>query len=262
MFSRAVVVRVALGAAAALGLGLLITSTIGSSSPTRTGSSSSTRSGSTEPTWTEPRPDVLVVGESLLHQVAPMETDLLRGAGHRPVVEARDSEDLASAFVQGEVHRAAAQGVPIVVLETAANDAYLGAGTAPPDQWAPALSRYRRTLAATLATLSHQCTVLVDTRVTGTSKWYELGRIGPDIDRALADAARNHPGAVEVVRWSDESASHGSDWFWADGLHFGDPAHSASSWHQAGASAFASAIAGGVARCSADLRARAVTANQ
>jgi hypothetical protein len=183
-----------------------------------------------------------------------MEDQLLREAGHRPLVEARDSEDLASDFVQGEVHRAVAAGAPIVVLETAANDAYLGAGTAPPDQWAPALSRYRRTLAATLASLSQQCTVLVDTKVAGTSEWYELGRIGPDIDRAIDDAARTHPGRVEVVRWSEQSASHGSDWFWADGLHFGDPAHSAASWHEAGASAFAHAIAEGVARCSADLR--------
>ena len=166
----------------------------------------------------------------------------------------RDSVALDSPFVQAQVQRAVAEGTPIVVLETAANDAVQGAGTAPPSEWGPALARYRRTLAATLAALSRQCTVLVDTRVTGTSKWYAIDRIGPGIDRAIDDAARRHPHSVEAVHWSAESAPHGADWFWADGLHFGDPAHRNADWHAAGADAFARAIADGVERCAADRR--------
>ncbi len=206
---------------------------------------------------TGPRPDVVIVGESLVQQVAPIETRLLRKAGYVPAVAAHNSEDLSSPFVQSQVRQAVDQGTPIVVLATAANDAYHGAGTAPRAAWAPALARYRRTLATTLAALSHQCTVLIDTRVADTSKWYELGRIGPAIDAALEASARGGPAPVEVVHWSALSASHGSDWFWTDGLHFGDPDHGNTGWHPAGATAFADAIASGIEACSSDLRARA-----
>jgi hypothetical protein len=244
VYSRSLIVHVALGAAAALGLSVLATSGIGTSGAGVTGDG-----------WPSgPRPDVVVVGESLVEQVAPVEQQVLHDDGYRAAIVSRNSEALDSAFVQAQIHRATAQGTPIVVLETAANDAFQGAGTAPPDQWAPAMARYRRTLASTLSTLSHQCTVLVDTRVTGTSKWYALDRIGPGIDRAIDDAAHRHPGSVEAVRWSAESASHGDDWFWADGLHFGDPAHANADWHPLGAAAFARAIAEGVERCAADLR--------
>jgi len=236
VFSRALTVRIALGAAAALGLSIVATSAIESS-----------RSEHAAPHG--PRPDVLVVGESLTRQVAGLESQLLRADGYRAVIAARDSEDLGSPFVQAQVSQAAAEGVPVVVLETASNDAYHGAGTAPPDEWAPALDRYRRTLDATLQRLTHQCTVLVDTRVDQTSSWYGMSRIGPGIDTALADAAKAHPRSVVLVRWSALSAGHGSDWFWSDGLHFGDPSHGNADWHAAGANAFAQAIASGVQSC-------------
>jgi hypothetical protein len=233
-------VRASLGAAAALGLSVLVTAGLGTSGHAR--------SNGTAPSTTGPRPDVVIVGESLVHQVAPLEDRLLREAGYQPDIEARDSVDLASPFVQGQVRRAVEQRTPIVVLETASNDAFLGAGTAPRSAWGPALVRYRRTLASTLAALSGQCTVLVDTRVSPTAKWYELDRIGPGIDSAIDASAR--PGSVEVVRWSSESAGHTSDWFWTDGLHFGDPAHANADWHPAGANAFVEAIAAGIRACS------------
>jgi hypothetical protein len=241
------VVRAALVAAAALGFGVISTSGMGA-----TGVGPSVRPA----TVGGPRPDVVVVGESLVQQVAPLTTGVLRDAGYRPVIAARDSQGLDSPFVQQKIGRAVSDGARIVVLETASNDAYHGAGTAPPTAWAPALARYRQTLDATLARLSHQCTVLVDTRVQATSKWYGLTRIGPGIDQALADAARTHRDSVELVPWSSLSAGHGSDWFWSDGLHFGDPDHGNADWHAAGANAFADAIASGVESCSADLGAR------
>ena len=206
-----------------------------------------------------PRPDVVIVGESLVEQVAPIETRLLRQAGYVPAVAARDGEDLGSPFVQSQVRQAVDQGIPIVVLATAANDAYHGAGTAPRAAWAPALARYRRTLASTLAALSQQCTVLIDTRVAATSTWYRLDRIGPAINAAVDASARRRPAPVEVVRWSAMSAGHGSDWFWSDGLHFGDPDRGNAGWHPAGATAFANAIASGIEACSSDLRARPAT---
>ncbi len=251
VYSRGLIVHVALGAAAALGLSVLATSGIGTKATS--GQGDGWPSGS--------RPDVVVVGESLVQQIAPIEGQLLHEAGYRAAIVARDSEALSSPFVQTQVQRVVAAGTPIVVLETAANDAVQGAGTAPPSEWAPALARYRRTLAATLATLRHQCTVLVDTRVAGTSKWYALDRIGPGVNDAIDEAARQHPGSVEAVRWSEESAPHGDDWFWKDGLHFGDPAHSNADWHDAGATAFAQAIAGGVERCAADLRTGGAASN-
>ncbi len=248
MYSRGLIVRVAVGAAAAIGLSVLATSGIGS-----------TTTDVSQPAVARgPRPDVVVVGDSLVHQVAPIENQLLRQAGYVAEIDGRDSEYLESAFVQRRIGEAVAQGTSVVVLETASNDAFHGAGTAPPSAWDSALRRYEQTLAATLATLSHQCTVLVDTRVSQTAMWYQLGRIGPGIDRAIDDSARLHPGTVEVVRWSQKSAPHGSDWFWTDGLHFGDPSHANAGWHAAGATAFADAIASGVDRCSADLHARAV----
>ena len=238
--------RVALGAAAALGLSVAVIAIVGARSRT-----------STAPVAPKgPRPDVLVVGESLVHQVAPLERQALRAAGYRSSIVARDSEDLGSSFVQQQVAQAAAERVPIVVLETASNDAYHGAGTAPRDAWAPALARYERTLGATLARLPHQCTVLVDTRVDDTSTWYGLGRIGPGIDQAIDRAARHQPHPVVVVHWSSLSAGHGSDWFWTDGLHFGDPEHGNADWHAAGANAFVDAITSGVESCSAELGAR------
>ena len=242
--SRGFAAHVALGAAAALGLSILATSGIGT--PVAGPPARSAPTG--------PPPDVVVVGESLVHQVAPLETALLREAGYRPAVVARDSEDLSSTFVQQQVREAVDEGTPIVVLETASNDAYHGAGTAPRDAWEPALVRYRQTLDATLGHLSHQCTVLVDTRVDATSDWYGLRRIGPGIDDALAQEARAHRGSVVLVRWSSLSAGHGSDWFWTDGLHFGDPDHGNRDWHAAGATAFADAIASGVESCAALLR--------
>ncbi|HVN51486.1 MAG TPA: SGNH/GDSL hydrolase family protein [Acidimicrobiales bacterium] len=242
MLSRGFAAHVLLGALAALGLSVVATSGI-----------DSTRTASPSPT-SGPRLDVMVVGESLTRQVAGLEAERLRQDGRRAAIVARDSEDLASPFVQAQVDQAVAEGVPIVVLETASNDAYHGAGTAPPAAWAGALDRYRETLDATLKRLAHQCTVLVDTRVDDTSPWYALGRIGPGVDDALAQAARTHPGSVELVRWSALSAGHGSDWFWSDGLHFGDPDHADRDWHAAGATAFAGAIASGVQRCAADRR--------
>jgi hypothetical protein len=243
VYSRGLIARVALGAAAALGLSVLATSGIGSKGAAATGDGSPTNRA---------RPDVVVIGESLVAQVAPLEQQLLQHHGYRAAVVSRDSKALDSRFVQAQIRRAVAEGTPIVVLETAANDAVEGAGTAPPSEWAPALARYQRTLAATLAALSHQCTVLVDTRVTGTSKWYAIDRIGPGINRAIADAARRHPRSVEAVQWSAKSAGHGVDWFWTDGLHFGDPAHSNADWHDAGATAFTGAIASGVDHCATD----------
>ncbi len=235
-----------LGVAAALGATVAVTSGLGTAGG----------SGSRGAQPPGPRPDVVIVGESLVQQVAPIETRLLRQAGYVPAVAARNSEDLGSPFVQSQIRQAVDQATPIVVLATAANDAYHGAGTAPPAAWAPALARYRRTLASTLAALSQQCTVLVDTRVADTSKWYRLDRIGPAIDAALGASARGGPEPVEVVKWSALSAGHGSDWFWSDGLHFGDPDRPNTGWHPAGATAFANAIASGIEACSSDLRAR------
>ena len=235
-----------LGVAAALGSAVVVTSGVGTAGG----------AGSRGAHVRGPRPDVVIVGESLVQQVAPIETGLLRQAGYVPAVAAHDGEDLGSPFVQSQIRQAVHQGTPIVVLATAANDAYHGAGTAPPAAWAPALARYRRTLASTLAALSQQCTVLVDTRVAATSKWYRLDRIGPAINTAVEASARRGPASVEVVRWSAMSAGHGSDWFWSDGLHFGDPDRPNTGWHQAGATAFANAIASGIEACSSDLRAR------
>jgi hypothetical protein len=242
-------VALAIGVAAALGSMVVVTSGLG------------TAGGASSPGAhpSGPRPDVVIVGESIVEQVAPLETRLLRHAGYVPAVAARNGEDLGSAFVQSQVHRAVEQDTPIVVLATAANDAYQGAGTAPRSAWAPALARYRRTLASTLAALSHQCTVLIDTRVADTSRWYRLDRIGPAIDSTIGASARGGTAPVEVVRWSAMSAGHGSDWFWADGLHFGDPDHGNAGWHPAGATAFADAIASGIEACSADLRERPPT---
>jgi hypothetical protein len=249
MLPGGLIKRVLQGAVATLGLSLLATTAIGSTA------SGVSRNAVAHP----PRPDVVVVGDSLVHQIAPIESQLLDRSGHVADIEARDSQDLGSAFVQRRIGQAAAEGTRIVVLETASNDAYHGAGTAPPAAWTPELRRYQQTLAATLETLSHQCTVLVDTRVDHTSPWYGLGRIGEGIDQAIDDAALRHPGTVEVVHWARESASHESDWFWRDGLHFGDPAQAGVGWHEAGAKAFADAIASGVRRCSADLQAAPVT---
>jgi hypothetical protein len=197
---------------------------------------------------TAPR-SVEVIGESLTRQVAPIEARMLRARGLVPYVEARDSESLASAYVQQRVAQAVRDDVPVVVLETAANDAFLGAGTAPPSAWAPALARFRGTLATTLAELAGRCTVLVDTRVEATADWYGLSRIGPGIDASLRAAAAADPRHVEVVPWSALSQAHGSDWFWSDGLHFGDPSHAGSGWHQVGADAYATAIADAAKNC-------------
>ncbi len=246
MLIRGFATRMVVAAVTALGLSVLITPGAGTSPAGP--ASFAAPSG--------PRPDVVLIGESLLEQVAPIETDLLTAAHLRPAIEARDSQSLGSPFIQQRVQQAVARATPIVVLETASNDAYLGAGTAPPGQWPVALARYRATLAATLARLAHQCTVLVDTRVTATSRWYGLDRIGPAIDQALAASARHGTSPVEVVAWSTASAGHGSDWFWTDGLHFGDPDHRGAGWHTAGAVAYARAVADGVAACSADLRSR------
>ncbi len=229
---------------AALGSAVIVASSLGT-----TGGASPGRAQAPAP-----RPDVVIVGESLVRQVAPIETQLVRRSGMTPTVAAHDGVDLASPFVQSQVHQAIDRGTPIVVLATAANDAYHGAGTAPRAAWAPALARYRRTLSSTLAALSHQCTVLVDTRVTATSTWYGLARIGPAIDGTLDASAHHGAGPVEVVRWSALSAAHGSDWFWTDGLHFGDPDRANTGWHPAGAAAFAAAIASGIEACAADLR--------
>jgi len=242
-------VALSLGVATALGSAVVVTS----------GLATAGGAGSQGTHPRGPRPDVVIVGESLVQQVAPIETRLLRQAGYVPAVAARNREDLGSPFVQSQVRQAVHQGTPIVVLATAANDAYHGAGTAPPAAWAPALARYRRTLASTLAALSQQCTVLIDTRVAATSKWYRLDRIGPAIDAAVDASARRRPAPVEVVRWSAMSAGHGSDWFWTDGLHFGDPDRGNTGWHPAGATAFANAIASGIEACSSDLRARTAT---
>jgi hypothetical protein len=248
VFSTRITAGVSLGVAAVLGLAVVVTGL---------GTAGGAAWWGAHPSG--PRPNVVIVGESLVQQVAPIETRLLRRAGYVPAVAARNSEDLGSPFVQSQVRQAVDQRTPIVVLATAANDAYLGAGTAPSSDWAPALARYRRTLASTLAVLSHQCTVLIDTRVANTSKWYELGRIGPAIDTAIGASARGGSAPVEVVRWSAMSAGHGSDWFWTDGLHFGDPDHGNAGWHPAGATAFADAIASGIEACSSDLRARPPT---
>jgi len=246
VWTRGLATHTALVAVTALGLSVLITS--GAGTPAAGSQPLASPGGA--------RPDVVLIGESLLQQVAPIERRLLATAHHRPAIEARDSQSLGSAFAQQEVQQAVVQATPIVVLETASNDAYLGAGTAPPSQWSGALARYRATLASTLALLAHQCTVLVDTRVQGTARWYGLARIGPAIDRSMAASPHDSPGPVEVVRWSAESARHGQDWFWTDGLHFGDPQHGDAGWHPAGAEAYARAIAAGVAACAADLRTR------
>ena len=200
-------------------------------------------------------PRVLVVGESLVRQVAGLEADDLRSAGFSPSIEARDSVTIRSDFVQAQVTRAVTTGIPIVVLETAANDAYQGVPIAARVGWPTVAQRFGHSLSSTLALLAQQCVVLVDTRDTATTAWYHLDQAGPPIDHAIVQVASEHHRGTVVVPWSTLSKGHASDWFWTDGLHFGDPSRGNADWHAQGARAFVDAVTAGVEACATKLRA-------
>jgi hypothetical protein len=198
-------------------------------------------------------PRVVVIGESLVQQVAGLEIDQLRAHGFSPEIRSRNSETVTSTFVQDAVRQAAASRAPIVVLETASNDAYQSQPMAAKIGWPAVADLYRYQLADTLAVLAHQCVVLVDTRDSTTAAWYHLAQAGPPINASIRAAAQSDPNPVVVVPWSNISRSHEADWFWADGLHFGDPSHDDRDWHSAGATAFAQAMANGVRDCATRL---------
>lgn len=202
-----------------------------------------------------PSPRVVVIGESLVQQVAGLEIDALRGHGFAPEIRSRDSQTVTSDFVQSEVRQAAASRAPIVVIETASNDAYQSQPIAARIGWAATAAEYRSQLTDTLGLLAHQCVVLVDTRDSATAAWYHLAQAGPPINASIRLAARDDPNPVVVVPWSNLSRAHDRDWFWADGLHFGDPAHGDRDWHPEGASAFAGAMLNGVQDCALRMRA-------
>ncbi len=194
-------------------------------------------------------PKVVVIGESLIDQVAGMEIVALRQAGFDPDIRSRNSETVTSNFVQDEVRSAAASKAPIVVIETSSNDAYQAQPIADKIGWAAAAEEYRYNLSNTLALLSHQCVVVVDTRDSSTAAWYHLAQAGPPVNAAIRQVAKADPNPVIVVPWSEVSRTHETDWFWSDGLHFGDPDHGDRDWHQDGAKAFTDSILSGVKNC-------------
>jgi hypothetical protein len=249
VFSRRLVLHTSLGAVLALTVSVVLSA----GTPTR---APIARIAAARPVSLGVTPRVVVIGESLVDQVAGMTTVALRENGFEPEIRSRNSETVTSDFVQDEVRRAAASKVPIVVIETASNDAYQAQPIADKIGWPATADQYRSNLSNTLALLAHQCVVVIDTRDSATAAWYHLAQAGPPVNAAIRQVAKDDPNPVVVVPWSEVSRPHDADWFWADGLHFGDPAHGDRDWHQDGANAFTDAIVTGVKTCSVRMGAR------
>ena len=137
------------------------------------------------------------------------------------------------------------------MVETASNDALEAWNSQLSVGWAAAEAAYRSRLEHTVDELIDQCVVIVDSRDAAQAAWYHLPEAAPHINAIIASVAAERPNVV-VVPWSAISRQH-DEWFWQDGLHFGDPNNGDADFHPVGAEAFSTAITAGAVQCGAKL---------
>ena len=195
-------------------------------------------------------PRVAVIGDSLIVQTLTEQAAALQGRGFDPVIYGRAGVPLSDAWMQGHLAAVAEdRAVTTVVLATASNDNLEAAGRASMVGPTAAVAEYRARLEAAIAQLADRCVVVVDVRSTSTSIY--APELAPRTNVAIAEVAASRPRRVVEVDWDAMSRSHQADWFISDALHF-DDIPSRGNRHQAGADAYAAAIAEGVARCAAE----------
>jgi hypothetical protein len=195
----------------------------------------------------ERRPGVAVIGDSLVFQTLTEQAAALGGRGFEPAVYGRPGVPLSDSWVQGYVAAVATdRTVNVVVLATASNDnleaSTRGSAVGP----ATAIAEYRARLEAAIDQLAGRCVVVVNVRSTSAALY--APETAPETNASIAAVAAAHPGQVIDVDWDSISRGHHDDWFVGDGLHF-DDITSGADRHQAGADAYAEAIAAGVSRC-------------
>jgi hypothetical protein len=190
---------------------------------------------------------VAVIGDSLVFQTQTEQADALGRLGLDPRVYGRPSVPLSDGWVQGHLLAVADdRTVGTVVIATASNDNVEAATRAAAVGAPTAVAELRARLDAAVTELADRCVVLVDVRSTSAAV-YSPG-FASRTNATIADVAAAHPGRVVVVDWDGISRPHRADWFVADQLHFGD-VRTGADRHQAGADAYAEAIAAGVSRC-------------
>ncbi len=194
---------------------------------------------------------VEVAGDSLSVQTQPYLVADLTAAGFAPRVEGKYSQPIESAWIQDRLAGAIAEGDEIAVVETASNDALEAWNTQLVAGWPAAEAAYRARLEHTVDELVDQCVVVVDSRDAPQAAYYHLPEAAPHINAIIAAVAAERPNVV-VVPWADLSRLH-DEWFWQDGLHFGDPNNGGADFHPVGAEAFSTAITAGAQQCSAKL---------
>jgi hypothetical protein len=192
-------------------------------------------------------PRVAVIGDSLVFQTLAEEADALTSRGFDPEIYARPGVPLSDAWVQAYVATVARErALSTVVIATASNDNVEVAHRAAAVGVGAATAEYAARLEAAIDQLAGRCVVVVDVRADSAGI-YSPG-LASGTNAAIASVvARHGSGAVEVD-WAAISHPHRADWFITDELHFAD-VDSGADRHQAGADAYAAAIADGASRC-------------
>jgi hypothetical protein len=199
---------------------------------------------------TEPAASVAVIGDSLIFQTLTEQNDAISRRGFDPKVYGRPSVPLSDSWVQGYLAATAKdRTVRAVVIATASNDNVEAADRAAMVGQTAAIAEYRARLEATIDQLASRCVVVVNVRSTSAAVYSP--KLAASTNAAIADVAAAHAGRVVAVDWDSISRQHRADWFIGDGLHFED-LPSGGERRQAGADAYADAIAAGVSRCVED----------
>lgn len=194
-----------------------------------------------------------VIGDSLIASTTGEQIAAISALGYRTTVQALPGAPLAGRFIQESIQIAKGSGV--VVIATATNDNYSNYLESLISDEQEAQRLYRDQLRRATEQLAGSCVVWVNTR-TAIGAFYHPETTGAT-NRTLAQFVASEP-RTRLVDWAAISAPHDqTDWFIADELHFnlfhedefGLKVQDDSDRRQAGADAYAAAIAEGVARC-------------
>ena len=203
---------------------------------------------SAAPTGAGSEPSVAVIGDSLIFQTLAEQTDALRRRGFDPEIHGRPGVPLSDRWVKAQLDAVARdQAVRTVVIATASNDNVETSTRAVTVGPRAATAEFTARLEAAIDQLAGRCVVIVDVRSTSAAIYAPA--FAPTTNAAIASVVAGHPTSAVEVDWDAISRPHRHDWFIADELHF-EAIGTGTDRHQAGADAYAAAIADGVSRCS------------